>query len=181
MSFLSNGILVSLGAWVLCGILLPVWLLLRYLGYEYSVEVSAPSNAKEETGIRRSFLYPKTLIRQPHPSISTLYDLLKFAGTLYPSQPCMGTRPVLSVHEESKPVYKMVDGEQKMEMKTWKYFELGEYEWWTYSQMVTKTMRLGNGLKYLGLKAHDKVTLFASSRYACHLHQMILKVLIHGM
>jgi long-chain acyl-CoA synthetase len=165
MSILYNGILVPLGAWVLFGILLPVWLLMRRLGYEYSVEISSPSNAKEETGIRRSFLYPKTLIRQPHPSISTLYDLLKFAGTLYPSQQCMGARPILRVHEESKPVYKKVDGEQKMELKTWKYFELGEYEWWTYSQIVTKTMRLGNGLKFLGLEARDKVTLFASTRY----------------
>jgi long-chain acyl-CoA synthetase len=156
-------ILIPFVAWILCGVLLPAWLLVHNLGYECSVLTSAPKSS-EETGIRRSFLYPRTLIRQPHPSISTLYDLLKFASTLYPSQPCMGARPVLRVIEESKTVTKKVAGEQKTELKTWKYFELGAYDWWTYSRVVLTATRLGSGLKFLGLAPRDKVTLFASTR-----------------
>ena len=45
-----------------------------------------------------------------------------------------------------------------------KQFVLGEYQWRTFSQLDSEAENFGRGMRELGLKAKDKVVLFAETR-----------------
>lgn len=42
-------------------------------------------------------------------------------------------------------------GEETTQEKKWEFYELGEFKWITYEEMLTKVRDLGRGLKELGV------------------------------
>ncbi|KAF6763723.1 acyl-CoA synthetase [Ephemerocybe angulata] len=82
-----------------------------YFG-EGSVEVSPPPPEGGEGGIRR----------------------LAHAVAMLPHKNAVGWRDVVRVHEEKKVIKKVVDGEEREETKTWKYFELSDPKYWTFTE-----------------------------------------------
>ena len=49
----------------------------------------------------------------------------------------------------------MVGGKEQKEKKTWNYFKLKPFDWWTYEEMLLKAKELGSGLRELGSAADD--------------------------
>ncbi|KAJ3257244.1 long-chain fatty acid-CoA ligase [Boothiomyces macroporosus] len=116
---------------------------------------------------RRAAQLPKgePLSVKPHPSVSTVHDILLHASKKYPDSPLFGYRDVISIHSEDKEVKKVVNGIEKVEVKTWKYFELSEYKFVNYTQVQQKVVEIGAGLIKIGLKEKDIVNIFASTSH----------------
>lgn len=112
------------------------------------------------------------------PELKTLVDSLEYAAKTYPNAPALGQRPLIKVHEEEKEITKNVNGEEKKETKKWKFFEMGDYEFWTYSQLKEKAYKLGAALTTVGLKEHDRLAIFNSTR-SVTIHPCFF--LIHGL
>ena len=71
----------------------------------------------------------------------------------------------IDVHEEEKTITKKVDGEDKVETKKWKYFELGPYQYLSFQQVKTSVIEIANALVGLGLKKGDVFNIYAQTRY----------------
>ncbi|KAK9466148.1 eukaryotic long-chain fatty acid CoA synthetase (LC-FACS) [Lipomyces arxii] len=87
----------------------------------------------------------------PADGITTNYELLKYVAKKYGDKPCLGSRKVIKIHEETKMIKKMVDGKETNVPKKWNYFELSPYSFVTYSQLLIDVDILGAGLKYLDM------------------------------
>lgn len=131
----------------------------------YSIPVDEPYKAGE-THTRRSILSAPELMQIPTPGVETLYDVLNHSAETFKDRRAFGYRKLLNTFHEKKEVPKVVDGVEKKETKTWNYFELSHYEYYTYVEAVEKTRHLGAGLRQLGLHKGDKIHIFASTRYA---------------
>lgn len=131
----------------------------------FSVEVEGVEKKPNETIPRRNARFPKELQTRPFPEIGTIYDLVKRSAKLYPNHNCMGSRKIIKHHKETKKVDKVVDGEVQKVDKTWQYFELSGYSYFTYTEYVQLINELGSGLRALDLGADGKVHFFATTRY----------------
>ncbi|TPX47220.1 hypothetical protein SeLEV6574_g00968 [Synchytrium endobioticum] len=103
------------------------------------------------------------LIASLDPSCKTVTELMDYAVGKYGDMNSLGQRKVIKVHSEKKEVTKMVNGEEQKEMKEWKYMELSAYEYMTYKEVKAFTTAVGAGLRHLGFKAKDKLTIFADT------------------
>ncbi|KAJ3296881.1 long-chain fatty acid-CoA ligase [Rhizoclosmatium sp. JEL0117] len=122
---------------------------------------SATSNSG---AIRRNLKSPGTLVERPEEGINTLFDILQRGFAMYPSKPTFGSRRVQRIIEEQKEVTKKVPGGGEVkEMKTWKFFELSGYEWLTWGEAKVLTTAYASGLRALGMKKGDKLTIFADT------------------
>ncbi|KAI8903746.1 hypothetical protein EDD86DRAFT_260660, partial [Gorgonomyces haynaldii] len=128
-----------------------------------SVE-SGPAT-KDSGPPRRSIHAKDGLISQPHADVKTLYDIIRYGAKQFPAtKHCLGQRSVVKVFEEQKQVTKTIGGITTTETKTFKFPQLTAYSWMTYRDVVEATNQIGAGLKHLGLRQKDKVTLFASTQ-----------------
>ena len=157
-------VFIDLAAWVIVGVVIPGLMFHSLITRKLTVEVGA-ADGNYAGRPRRSHHSPDALIATLNPEITTLYELLKYnAARLPPSQPLFGSREVVRVVEEEKMVTKTVGGVETTEKKVWKYFELSEFSWMTYRQCAQDALHIGAGLRKLGLSAHSKVAIFASTR-----------------
>ncbi|KAJ3080641.1 long-chain fatty acid-CoA ligase [Rhizoclosmatium hyalinum] len=123
---------------------------------------SATSNSG---AIRRNLKSPGTLVERPEEGINTLFDILQRGFAKYPLKPTFGSRRVQRIIEEQKEVTKKIPGGGEVkEMKTWKFFELSGYEWLTWGEAKVLTTAYASGLRALGMKKGDKLTIFADTR-----------------
>ncbi|KAK6099727.1 long-chain fatty acid-CoA ligase [Batrachochytrium dendrobatidis] len=156
-------VFIDLAAWVIVGVVIPGLMFHSLITRKLTVEVGA-ADGNYAGRPHRSHHSPDTLIATLNPEITTLYELLKYnAARLPPSQPLFGSREVVRVVEEEKMVTKTVGGVETTEKKVWKYFELSEFSWMTYRQCAQDALHIGAGLRKLGLSAHSKVAIFAST------------------
>jgi long-chain acyl-CoA synthetase len=121
----------------------------------FSVEVPGTETVPGETRPRRNPAAVDGLIAQPHPSIHTAYDIVQFAARTHGDKTCMGSRPLLAKHSESKDV-----GGVK---KEWEYFELGPYQYLTFVEFQDHISNLGAGLRHVGLCSGDKLHLYGAT------------------
>ncbi|CAI2175010.1 8772_t:CDS:2 [Funneliformis geosporum] len=116
-----------------------------------------------ETRIRRSILSPNQLLNTPVEGVNTLYDVFQYSVKTHGTKNAFGTRKVEKIIEEEKEVTKIVNGEEKKEIKKWKFFQLSSYNWINYEEAAKITSQIGAGLVKLGLQKDAKVTIFAST------------------
>jgi long-chain acyl-CoA synthetase len=121
----------------------------------FSVEVPGTENVQGETRPRRNPAAINGLISQPHPSISTAYDIVQYAARTHGNNKCIGSRPLLDTHRESKDVGGVV--------KQWELFELGPYQYLTFVEFQDHISTLGAGLRQLGLRRNDKIHLYGAT------------------
>ncbi|BGP14781.1 hypothetical protein JCM10213_001852 [Rhodosporidiobolus nylandii] len=121
-----------------------------------SVEI-APPEKEGEGGIRRSFASPDELVTSPAPHVKVLADVLIHATKEFENVEALGWRDVIDVIKEDKEVKKMVDGKETTEKKTWSYFHLSDYKWWTYKQFSDIVGNVGSALVKVGC---EKGTIF---------------------
>ncbi|CAG8978932.1 hypothetical protein HYALB_00011194 [Hymenoscyphus albidus] len=130
----------------------------------FTVEAPGYSPVSGETIPRRSIRSPGKLIISPdEENIATVFDIVKNSAKKFGDQKAVGSRKLIKKHNETKKVKKMVNGELQEVDKMWTYFELSGYTYISFKEYETLVLQLGAGLRKLGLKAEDRVHMFAST------------------
>ncbi|KAI0477658.1 acetyl-CoA synthetase-like protein [Xylariaceae sp. FL0804] len=129
----------------------------------FMIEVS---DAPKVDGETKPYRHPKAkdgLITRPSADISTVFDVFTNSAKLHGDKPAIGSRKLVKTHVETKKVPKVVDGVKTEVDKQWTYFELSPYSFLTYKEYETRALRVGAGLRKLGLDSGDTVHIFAST------------------
>ncbi|KAL1923442.1 uncharacterized protein VTP21DRAFT_8422 [Calcarisporiella thermophila] len=129
--------------------------------FSYSTELPGEP-APGEARVRRHTKFPD-IVSTPAPNVHTLYDHFLSAVERYTHRNCFGYREVIAIIEEEKEISKIVDGKEQMEKKVWKYFQLSEYKYVSYTQAKTIALNIGRGLRKLGMTEKQCVEIFAQT------------------
>ena len=131
----------------------------------FTVEVVGSPSVSGETIPRRNVKYAEKLLVSPdEENISTVFDIVKQSSRKHGDLRAVASRQLIKKHYETKKVKKVVDGKIEEVDKKWTYFELSGYNYMTFKEYETLVLQLGSGLRKLGLKADDRVHMFASTR-----------------
>lgn len=123
------------------------------------VEPAKPS----EGPVRRLAVTSNELVARPLEGIDTTPDLISYAAKKHAKMHAIGWRNILKVHEEQKEVKKTVNGKEVTETKTWKYFELGDYQYLSYVDFEATVSQAGRALASLGIAADNVFNIYAST------------------
>lgn len=126
----------------------------------YSVEASGYSKVDGETIPRRHPTAKDKLKLTPTEGVNTVFDIVRTASERYGNAKALGRRTVKQIHHETKNI-KRKDGTE--EQKKWSYFELSEYKYMSFAEYEKLTLKVGSGLRSLGMEPKDKVHIFAST------------------
>ncbi|KAK5118513.1 hypothetical protein LTR62_003028 [Meristemomyces frigidus] len=129
----------------------------------YTAEVPGAKKVDGETIPRRNIRYKDALLVEPDPTTKTIFDILKRSSEKFGNAKALGKRKLIDMHEETKKVKKMVDGKEVEQDKKWSYFELTGYEYLSFVEYEQLVLKVGSGLRKLGLESQDRVHLFAAT------------------
>jgi long-chain acyl-CoA synthetase len=130
----------------------------------FSLEVPNSPQIDGETIPRRNPAFLGSLVSRPCEEVATLFDVLLRSAEKFGDLKAVGTRMLIETHVEFKKVMKVIDGVEKEVEKKWVYFEMGEFEFETFGAYVRRCLRIGAGLRKLGLGVGDRVHVFAATR-----------------
>ena len=126
----------------------------------YSVEASGYSKVEGETIPRRHPSAKHELKLRPSDDVATIFDIVKSSSRRFGNAKALGRRTVLDIHHENKKITKK-DGTE--DVKKWSYYELSSYKYISFVEYEKLVLNVGSGLRSLGMKAEDRVHLFAST------------------
>jgi long-chain acyl-CoA synthetase len=129
----------------------------------YTAEVPGLKKREGETIPRRNVRTLDKLAVYPEEGVETVYDILRRSARKYGNANAVGSRKLINLHEETKKVKKVVDGKEQEVDKKWTYYELSPYEYLSFIEFEQLALNAGAGLRALGLKAADRVHLFAAT------------------
>ncbi|GAA6027858.1 hypothetical protein JCM8097_001751 [Rhodosporidiobolus ruineniae] len=127
-----------------------------------SVEVGPPAKPGEGRA-RRSTTSPDELVTSPAPHVKVLADVLIHAVKEFGDVEALGWRDVIDVVKEEKEVKKTVGGKEVTETKTWNYFHLSDYKWWTYKQFADVVKDVGGALVKVGAEPGTIWNIYSST------------------
>ncbi|KAF7307833.1 Long-chain-fatty-acid-CoA ligase [Mycena kentingensis (nom. inval.)] len=119
--------------------------------------------ADNEGPTRRLAIAADALITQPLEGIDTVYDVLQYAAKTHGTRDAIGWRDVVKVIEEAKDVTKVVDGKEVTETKKWKYFQLSDYKFINYVQLLDQVNEVARGLVDLGITREHVFNIYAQT------------------
>lgn len=79
--------------------------------------------------------------------------MLTFATKTHTTKKCLGTRQILSEEDEIQP-----NG------RVFKKYNMGDYQWRTFTEVENSATQFGRGLRELGQEARKNIVLFAETR-----------------
>ncbi|KAG9090166.1 long-chain fatty acid-CoA ligase [Ceratobasidium sp. 370] len=126
-----------------------------------SVEV-APG-VPGESATRRAAIHPNSLVESPAEGVTTVHDVLLYAARTHGTKAAVGWRNIENIIEEQKDVTKTVGGKQVTETKTWKYFQLSDYQYWNFVQFRDHAMETARGLVTLGVEKGKVFNVYAQT------------------
>jgi len=126
-----------------------------------SVEV-APA-VPGESATRRAAIHPDSLVESPAEGVATVHDVLLYAARTHGTKDAVGWRNIENIVEEQKDVTKTVGGKQVTEKKTWKYFQLSDYQYWNFVQFRDYAMETARGLVTLGVEKDKVFNVYAQT------------------
>ncbi|TFY74088.1 hypothetical protein EWM64_g9924, partial [Hericium alpestre] len=129
---------------------------------EGSVEVS-PSQAPGESGIRRLAKTKDRLVTQPLEGIDTMYDILAYAARTHGTRKAFGYRDIVGTVEEEKDVKKIVDGKETHEKKKWTYFQLSDFQYYSFLDVKNIVSEIARGLLALEVRKGEVVNVYAQT------------------
>lgn len=135
-----------------------------YKSPPYTVEMPGATKVKGETIPRRNVKTKDGLKLRPREDIATIYDILKYSSATYGNAKAVGSRNLVTTHDEIKKVKKMVDGQEVEQDKKWTYFELGPYNYMSFVEYEALALKVGAGFRNLGMEKGDRVHIFAGTR-----------------
>ena len=129
----------------------------------YTCETPGVQKPEGETIPRRNLDSKDGLIMTPQEGIDTLYDVLRYSAAKFGNAKAVGSRKIVNIHEETKKIKKMVDGQEQEVDKKWQYFELSPYSYKSFIEFEKMALTVGSALAHLGYKPHDRLHLFAAT------------------
>ncbi|KAG4440860.1 hypothetical protein IFR05_003673 [Cadophora sp. M221] len=129
----------------------------------FTVPVTDSPSIPGETAPRRNARASQELLSKPDEDISTLFDIVEQSALKYGDGKALGSRKIVRMHNETKKVKKLVDGELQEVDKKWSYFELSGYEYMGFTDYHKLVLEVGAGFRKLGLASPDRVHMFAST------------------
>lgn len=130
----------------------------------YAVEVAKPEKQGQSSLYRNAKAKDAAWTHPKGVDVSTVHELILSGTKKFANHRWLGQREFIKVHTESKEVVKNVDGEDKKVKKDWQYYELGPYQWFTFSESENLRKQFGSGLVKLGLTPkEDKFHLYAKT------------------
>ena len=130
----------------------------------YTVEAPGYEPVKGETIPRRNARTKDKLSTILKPNISTIWDIVSYASKTFGNAKAVGSRKLIDTHVETKKVKKVIDGKGQEVDKKWTFWELGPYEYMTFTEYEKLVLQIGSGLRKLGMNKGDKLELFAATR-----------------
>ena len=130
----------------------------------FTVEASGYEPVKGETIPRRHPGSKDKLVSTPSEDVTTIFDILKRSADKFGNAKALGSRTLIKTHHETKKVKKVVDGKTEEVNKNWSFFELSGYSYTSFSEYEKLTLRVGAGLRKLGMVKGDRLQLFAGTR-----------------
>ncbi|KAJ7060732.1 long-chain-fatty-acid-CoA-ligase [Mycena amicta] len=129
-----------------------------------SVEVAPPA-AHNEGPTRRLAISAaaERLVSQPLEGIDTVFDLLQYAARTHGTRDAIGWRDILQIVQENKEVKTVVDGEEFTETKTWKYFQLSDFKYISFVQLLDRVSEVARGLVDIGITTEDVFNIYAET------------------
>ncbi|XP_031632711.1 long-chain-fatty-acid--CoA ligase 4-like [Contarinia nasturtii] len=95
----------------------------------------------------------ETHVKLVQANVDTLEKMLTFATKIHKNKKCLGTRKILSEEDEKQP-----NG------RVFKKYNMGEYEWRTFTEVENASANFGRGLRELGQVAYKNIVIFAETR-----------------
>ncbi|RDL42362.1 Acetyl-CoA synthetase-like protein [Venustampulla echinocandica] len=129
----------------------------------FTIEATGYTPQLGETVPRRSPRAAEKLQASPEEGILTVFDIVTRGANKFGDLHATGSRKLIKKHHETKKVKKVVDGKPQEVDKKWTYFELSGYSYMSFKDYETLVLQLGSGLQKLGLTAHDRLHMFAST------------------
>lgn len=129
----------------------------------FTVEAAGYEKVEGETIPRVHPGSKNGLKTSPGDGIETMYDLVKVSGRKYGNAKAIGTRKLIKIHRETKKIKKKVDGQVVEQDKEWQYFELGPYEYMSFTEYEKLTLKIGSALRAIGLNKGDRIQIFAAT------------------
>ncbi|CEL59138.1 hypothetical protein RSOLAG1IB_09115 [Rhizoctonia solani AG-1 IB] len=126
-----------------------------------SVEIGSAD--KGESAVRRSWIHPDSLVDRPAEGINIIHDVLQYAARTHGSKQAVGWRNIEKIVEEEKEITKNVGGKQVTEKKVWKYFQLSEYQYWSFVEFRDYCMEAARGLVVLGVEKGKVFNIYAQT------------------
>jgi long-chain acyl-CoA synthetase len=117
-----------------------------------------------ESRVRRLEKTKDRIVTGPIEGISTVHDVLLYAGRTHGDRNAYGFRDIIDIIEEQKEVTKTVGGKEVTETKTWKYFHLSEYKYITYLEFKAGVSEVSRGLLKLDIQKNDVFNIYAQTR-----------------
>ena len=130
----------------------------------FTVEAPRAQKKDGETVPRRNIRTKDALQSTPEPDVKTLYDIVRRASEKYGNAKALGKRKLIKLHEENKKVKKVVDGKEQEVDKKWTYYELSDYNYFSFSEYEQLVLKVGSAFRSLGLEPRkDRVHIFAAT------------------
>ncbi|GMM51809.1 long-chain fatty acid-CoA ligase [Starmerella bacillaris] len=132
---------------------------------KFAVQVN-PSERSGETPHYRSYLAPKNEWSSPRgmDNVTTLHELAAEGSKRHAKHNFIGQRKFVKMHKEVTQITKKIDGQDTKIEKEWQFYELGPYEWLTFSQAEKIRLQIGFALLKLGFEPHkDMFHIYAKT------------------
>ncbi|KAK4666800.1 long-chain fatty acid-CoA ligase [Podospora pseudopauciseta] len=129
----------------------------------FTVEVPGQTPVEGETPVRRQPLAIPEFVERPAPDVTTVYELVRAAVAKYGNAKCVGSRKLVRTHQDKKKIKKIVDGVETEVEKSWTFFEMSPYEYYSYTEYEQLILQLGSGLRKIGLDKADRVHIYAAT------------------
>ncbi|EGP87441.1 uncharacterized protein MYCGRDRAFT_86257 [Zymoseptoria tritici IPO323] len=129
----------------------------------FTIEVPGLEKVEGETIPRRNVKAKDGLFETPDPEVKTVHDILRRSSRKFGNAKALGKRKLVQLHVENKKVKKTIDGKEQEVDKKWTYYELSPYEYMSFSEFEAMALSIGRGFRSLGMKAEDRVHLFAAT------------------
>ena len=135
-----------------------------YKSPPYTIERPGATAKEGETIPRINTRSKDGLRNTPEEGVNTVWDIVNRSASKFGNAKAVGYRKLVKQHEEVKKVKKEVDGKEQMVDKKWTYFEMSGYHYWSFIEYEKNAIKVGAGLRKLGMKAQDRLHIFASTR-----------------
>jgi long-chain acyl-CoA synthetase len=129
----------------------------------YTTEAADAQPVEGETIPRRNLAAKDGLKLTPHPEVTTMYEVLRYASAKYGNAKAVGSRRIVNKIQETKKIKKMVDGKETEVDKNWEYFELSSYTYKSFVEFEKIALSVGSAIQKLGFKPGDKMHLYAAT------------------
>jgi hypothetical protein len=92
-----------------------------------------------------------------------VHDVLPYAARAHGEHKAYGVRDIIDIVEEQKEVTKIVGGEEVKGTKTWKYFQLSEYKYLSFTEFKPGVSEVSRRLFKLDLQKNEVFNIYAQT------------------